>query len=145
MLLELVPFRTTPRLPTPHAATAQIVCCAHAVWAFPNADAYSRQTPSNRRIQAGSLRPISETDVPEVPLSYRQSPVTLGLATGVVRRAIRHVNPATDQPYYWLSLETRRATLDVLANPTHVSGDISTGHIVQVCGSFLARLAGTPT
>ena len=43
-----------------------------------------------------------------------------------------------------LLLETRRGTFDVVANPGQVTGDISEGHVAQVCGSFLARLAGTP-
>jgi hypothetical protein len=69
--------------------------------------------------------------------------VTLGLATGVVKRAIRHLNPVTAEPYYWLLLETRRGNFDVVANPDVIEGDISEGHVAQVCGSFLARLEGT--
>ena len=113
------------------------------VWAYKDAATYSRETPGNRRIQAGSISPVTEADVPEVKLSYRQSPITLGLATGTVRRAIRHLNPETREPYYWMLLETKRGTIDVVANPSQVHGDISEGNVAQVCGSFLARLAGT--
>jgi hypothetical protein len=81
--------------------------------------------------------------VPEVRLIYRYSPVTLALVTGVVRRSIRMQNPVTNVPYYWLSVETRRGTFDVIANPSHISGDISVGNIAQVCGSFVGRLTGT--
>ena len=37
-----------------------------------------------------------------------------------------------------------RGTIDVVANPAQVQGDISEGNVAQVLGSFLARLAGTP-
>ena len=144
IVLELAPYGLQPLRSPPHTTSAQIVCLAHAVWAFRDAAAYSKGTPGNRRIQAGALSPVTEADVPEVKLSYRNSPITLALATGIVRRTIRHINPETREPYYWLLLETRRGTFDVFANPAQVSGDISEGHVAQVCGSFLARLAGTP-
>ena len=144
IVLEFAPFALQPLKPPPFTATAQIVCFAHSVWAHPDVAAYSAATPSNRRIQAGSFSPITEADVPEVKLSYRNSPVTLGLATGIVKRSIRHTNPVTGAPYYWLLLETKRGSFDVVANSEAVSGDISAGHVAQVCGSFLVRLAGTP-
>lgn len=143
IVLELAPYGLQPMRTPPYTTTAQIVCFAHAVWAFKDTITYARETPGNRRIQAGSFSPVTETDVPEVKLSYRQSPITLGLATGTVRRTIRYINPETRQPYYWMLLETRRGTFDVIANPAQVQGDISEGNIAQVCGSFLARLAGT--
>lgn len=143
IVLELAPYGLQPLRTPPYETTAQIVCFAHAVWAHQDVAAYVRDTPDNRRVREGSIRPVSETDVPEVKLSYRQSPITLGLATGIVRRAIRHINPATRAPYYWMLLETKRGTIDVIANPVQVAGDISEGNIVQVCGSFVARLAGT--
>lgn len=143
IVLELAPYGLHSLRSPPYTTTAQIVCFTHAVWAFRDAAAYSRETPSNRRIQAGSISPVTEADVPEVKLNYRQSPITLGLATGTVRRAIRHINPETREPYYWMLLETKRGAFDVVANPSHVQGDISEGNIAQVCGSFLARLAGT--
>ncbi len=143
IVLELAPYGLQPLRTPPHTTTAQIVCFAHAVWAFKDATAYSRETPSNRRIQAGSVSPVTESDVPEIKLSYRQSPITLALATGTVRRAIRHINPETREPYYWMLLETKRGSFDVIANPAEVQGDISEGNTAQVCGSFLARLAGT--
>ena len=142
IVLELAPYGLQPLKPPPYATTAQIVCFAHAVWAYPNAQRYSAETPSNRRINMGAFAPVTEADVPEVKLSYRHSPVTLGLVTGTVKRSIRHLNPATNSPYYWLLLETKRGSFDVIANPSQVSGDISEGHVAQVCGSFLARLAG---
>jgi len=144
IVLELAPFALQPLKPTPFNTIAQIACFAHAVWAFPDVATYSTSTPRNRRIMAGAFSPITETDVPEVRLSYRHSPVTLGLATGLVKRSIRHTNPVTGDPYYWMLLETRRGTFDVLANPASVTGDISEGQVAQVCGSFLARLSGTP-
>lgn len=143
IVLELAPYGLQPLRTPPYTTTAQIVCFAHAVWAFKDPLTYSRETPSNRRIQSGTFSPITEADVPEVKLSYRQSPITLGLATGIVRRAIRHVNPETGEPYYWMLLETKRGSFDVVANPLQVQGDISEGNIAQVCGSFLARLSGT--
>lgn len=144
MVLELAPFGLHALRTPPVTTTAQIVCFAHGLWAFDDAAQYSRQTPANRRIQVGSICPITETDVPEVKLSYRNSPITLGLATGVVRRAIRHQNPETRAPYYWVLIETRRGVIDVVANPLQMEGDISEGNVAQVCGSFLARLEGTP-
>lgn len=143
IVLELAPYGLQPLRTPPYETTAQIVCFTHAVWAHQDGTAYVRETPENRRILAGSIVPVSEADVPEVKLSYRQSPITLGLATGIVRRAIRHINPATREPYYWMLLETKRGTIDVIANPAQVSGDISEGNVAQVCGSFVARLAGT--
>jgi hypothetical protein len=92
----------------------------------------------------GSFRPATESDVPEVKLTYASTSITLALATGQVRRVICHVNPVTREPYYWLLLETKRGTFDVVANPAQMTGDASVGPIVQVCGSFVARLAGTP-
>ncbi len=142
MVLELAPYGLQALRTPPHDATAQIVCFSHRVWSFADAAGYIRQTPGNRRIQNGSISPITATDVPEVELTYGQSPITLGLMTGTVRRAIRYVNPETHDPYYWFLLETRRGAIDVIANPAHVEGDISEGHVAQVCGSFLARLAG---
>lgn len=144
IVLELVPYGLQPLRSPPHATTAQIICFAHAVWAFPDGTAYSHQTPSNRRIQLGAFSPVTEADVPEVQLSYASSPITLGIATGVVRRAIRHTNPVTGDPYYWLLLETKRGNFDIIANPAQMTGDASEGHVVQVCGSFVARLSGTP-
>ena len=144
IVLELAPYGLQPQLPPPYQTTAQIVCFAHAVWAYPDSAAYSRATPAGRHIAIGAFNPVTEADVPEVKLTYSSSPITLGLATGIVRRAIRNTNPETNEPYYWLLLETRRGTFDVVANPAQVSGDISEGNIAQVCGSFVARLAGTP-
>lgn len=144
IVLELAPYGLQPMRTPPHATTAQIVCFAHALWAWPDGAAYARETPSNRRIQLGAFSPVTEADVPEVKLTYASAPITLGLATGHVRRVIRHMNPVTREPYYWLLLETKRGTFDVIANPSQISGDASEGHIVQVCGSFVARLAGTP-
>lgn len=142
VVLELAPYGLQPLRTPPYTTTAQIVCFAHAVWAFSDVKTYSHETPSNRRIAAGSVSPITEADVPEVKLSYKQSPVTLALATGSVRRAIRHINPETREPYYWLLVETKRGAIDVIANPAQVQGDISEGNVVQVCGSMLARMAG---
>lgn len=143
IVLELAPYGLQPLRTPPHATTAQIVCFSHALWAHADAAAYDRATPAGRRIQAGTFRPVVEAEVPEVALSYTSSPMTLGLVTGTVRRTIRHLNPVTREPYYWLLLETRRGAFDVVANPTQMSGDASEGSIVQVCGSFVARLAGT--
>lgn len=144
VVLELAPFGLQPLRAPPYRTTAQIVFFAHAAWAFPDLTEYGRRTPSNRRLLYGSVSPVSETDVPEVKVSTRKSPLSLTLATGVVRRAIRHINPVTREPYYWLLLETRRGSFDVVVNPAQIEGDISEGHIVQVCGSFTARLSGTP-
>jgi hypothetical protein len=144
IVLELAPFALHEPVRTPLVTTAQILCCAHAIWSWPNAASYLESTPSNRRIRPGSFSPVTETDVTEVKLTYRSSPITLGLATGVVKRAIRHINSATGQPYYWLLLETRRGTFDVVSSPDVIEGDISEGNVAQVCGSFLARLDGTP-
>lgn len=143
IVLELAPFALHDIRTPPYRTTAQIVCAAHAVWAWPDAAAYNARTPSNRRAQVGTFSPVTEADVPEVRLTYRTSPVTLGLTSGTIRRSIRHLNPITGAPYYWLLLETRRGTFDVIASPEVVSGDISEGHVAQVCGSFLARLEGT--
>lgn len=144
IVLELAPYGLQPLRTPPHSTTAQIVCFAHALWAFPDGAAYARETPTNRRIQLGTCSTVTEADVPEVALNYSSAPITLGLATGHVRRVIRHMNPVTCQPYYWLRLETKRGTFDVVANPTQMTGDASEGHIVQVCGSFVGRLSGTP-
>lgn len=142
IVLELAPYGLQPLRTPPFTTEAQIVCFAHAVWAFKDVATYSRETPTNRRIAAGALSPVTDADVPEVKLSYKQSPITLGLMTGIVRRAIRHLNPETREPYYWLLLETKRGKIDVVANPGQVQGDISEGNVAQVCGSFLARLTG---
>lgn len=142
--LELVPFARHVFRPSPFITKAQITCFTHSVWAFDSERGYISGTPENRRVPLGGYWPVNEADVPDVKLSYRTSPVTLGLACGLVRRSIRLINPVTGEPYYWLALETRRAVFDVLANPASVQGDISAGNIALVCGSFLARLEGTP-
>jgi hypothetical protein len=144
-VMELVPFARQPLEETPFTTEAQLICFAHALWAYQSVAAYTVNTPQNRRIRPGSLSPVTEKDVPEVRLIYRYSPVTLALVTGVVRKSVRLTNPVTSMPYYWLSLETRRGILDAVANPASIEGDISEGNIAQVCGSFVGRLAGTPT
>lgn len=144
VVVELAPFGLQPLRTPPYKTMAQIVFFAHSAWAFPDLNAYGRQTPSHRRLLYGSVSTVSETDVPEVKVSSRKSPLSLTLATGVVRRTIRHINPVTREPYYWLLLETRRGSFDVVVNPAQVEGDISEGHIAQVCGTFTARLSGTP-
>jgi hypothetical protein len=142
-VMELVPFALQPLEEPPFTAEAQLVCFAHALWAYQSVAAYTSNTPQNRRIRPGSLCPVTEKDVPEVRLIYRYSPVTLALVTGVVQKSVRLLNPVTNAPYYWLSVETRRGTFDVIANPSHIEGDISEGNVAQVCGSFVGRLAGT--
>lgn len=143
IVLELVPFAGHVIEPRPYVTTAQIACFAHALWAFDRAEAYAAQTPQHRRIKLGAYSPMAHTDVPEVAVTYRHPPVTLGLVTGIVRRSIRLTNPATGEPYYWLALETKRGLFDVLVNPAVVQGDISEGNIAQAYGSFLARLEKT--
>ncbi len=142
IVLELAPYGLHRLRKPSYQTVAQIVCCAHAVWAFADKAAYAAATPTNRRIRPGAFSPVTEADVPDVRLIYGNSPITLGLATGVVRRSIRHVNPLTGAPYYWLQLETQRGTFDVVANAESIEGDVSEGHIAQACGSFLARLDG---
>lgn len=144
VVLELSPYGLQPLRTPPYTATAQIVCLAHAAWAYKDVADYAAATPVNRRIHFGSVRSITAASVPEVKLSYTASPITLGLLTGTVKRSIRHANPITGEPYYWLLVGTKRGAIDVIANPTQVQGDISEGNIVQVCGSLLARLSGTP-
>jgi len=142
-VLELVPFALQPLEEPPFVAEAQLVCFAHALWAYSTVSTYLANTPQNRRIRPGGFAPVSEADVPEVRLTYRYSPITLALVTGVIRQSARLLNLLTGVPYYWLSVETRRGTFDVVANPSQIAGDISTGNIAQVCGSFVGRLAGT--
>ncbi|MGE0627780.1 MAG: hypothetical protein AB7O43_08125 [Hyphomicrobiaceae bacterium] len=141
LIVELAPFGLHPPHRLPHKVKAQVLCCAHAVWAFESSARYLDGTPRYRRIATGSVTPVSEADVPDVPFTYHGSPMTLGLATGVIKRSFRHMNPATGMPYYWMLLETSHGAFDVVANPDQVFGDISEGHVAQVCGSFLARLA----
>lgn len=143
IVFELVPYARHTIEPMPNVVDAQIACFAHVVWAFDTAEAYVAGTPKHRRLKVGAYLPVTQTEVPEVPLSYRNSPVTLGLMTGRVRRSIRFINPVTRAPYYWLSLETKRGLFDVLVNPDAVQGDISEGNIAQAYGSFIARFAGT--
>lgn len=142
-VVELVPFALQPLKRRQSTAEAQLICFAHALWAHASTEAYLASTPKNRRTRVGTFSPVTETDVPEVRLTYRYSPITLALMTGIVRQSIRLLNPVTDAPYYWLSLETRRGTFDVIVNPSQIAGDISEGNIAQVCGSFVGRLAGT--
>lgn len=144
IVMELVPYARHVLSPPPFIATAQIACFAHAVWAFGSVQEYAAATPIHRRIKSGAYAPATPSDIPEVEVSYGRTPVTLGLACGRVEQSIRHVNPVTGSPYYWLALATRRGIFDVLVNPTAVMGDISEGSIAQVYGSFLARFQGTP-
>lgn len=143
IVVELVPYARHVIEPAPFVTDAQIVCFAHGLWAFDSADRYVAGTPQNRRIKIGAYSPVAQSDVPEVALTYRNPPVTIGLVTGHVRRSIRFINPVTREPYYWLALETRRGQFDVVVNPAVVQGDISEGNVAQACGSFVARLAKT--
>lgn len=143
IVFELVPYARHAFGPQPFKTEAQIVCFAHGLWAFDTTDRYISGTPQNRRIKVGAYVPVAQSDVPEVALTYRNPPVTLGLLTGHVRRAIRFINPVTREPYYWLSLDTQRGLFDVVVNPAVVVGDVSEGNVVQACGSFVARLAKT--
>lgn len=143
IVLELVPFARHTIEPMPYMVDAQIACFAHAVWAFDTAEAYVAGTPKHRRLKVGAYSPMTQTEVPEVPLTYRYSPVTLGLVTGRVRRSIRFINPVARAPYYWLALETKRGLFDIIVNPDAVQGDISEGNVAQAYGSFVARFAGT--
>jgi hypothetical protein len=141
LLLATAPtVRLTGPYELPITVVGQVVCFAQKLWAYPTDESYAAATPANRRMAVGSVLEVAPRDVPEVPMDFVQSALTLGLASGRVLRAIRHHNPLTDAPYYWVELGTDHGPLDIVANPGSIEGDISIGHVVQVCGSFVARI-----
>jgi hypothetical protein len=142
LIVELVPFALHEAADLPETTRARIVCFAHHVWAFPDRAGYIAGTPGVRLIRPGAIRSVTEDEMPEVPVAYAEPMVTSALATGRVLRSARLKNPITDAPYCWIELLTTYGPLDVIANPETIEGDISDGHLAQVFGSLVARLAG---
>lgn len=124
----------------PTRAKVALTGLAHKVWAFPSENAYLAATPPRRLLGRGALTVVKPEEVPDVNLIYRTKPGTLWLITGTVKRSIRLVNPITRAPYVWMSLDTDRGEIDLVANPSVIDGDVSSGHTVQTLTAMVGRV-----
>lgn len=128
------------QIPRPTKAKVALTGLAHKVWAFPSEQAYMTETPPRRLLGRGALTVVKPEEVPDVKLIYRTKPGTLWLITGTVKRSIRLINPITQAPYVWLSLDTDRGDIDLVANPAVIEGDVSSGHTLQTLAAMVGRV-----
>ena len=117
-------------------ANARITAFAHQLRAFPSAEAYTAAQPDEPKFAPQSFVPIgmfaaaAEGDNAPPPSSN-------ALFSGTVLSAKHVANDATGQPFYALSVATLGATIDVVADPEAVEGDITPGGTIEVtCGLF---------
>lgn len=136
---ELLGFAAEP-IVRPVEARVELTALAQRIWAYPTETAYLAATPPRRLIAKGAIANVSADEVPDVELIYRPKAGTLWLLTGEVRRSVRLVNAQVSAPYYLIDLETDRGRFDVVANPDVISGDISTGHVLQTVASLTGRV-----
>lgn len=78
----------------------------------------------------------------EVGESAAQVPESTAFFTGRVVEHSRLVNEKTGHEFDWLLVETLDATLDVLADPAIVAGEIVEGGTVQVSAIMFGRVLG---
>lgn len=128
------------QIPRPTRAKVALTGLAHRVWAFPTEQDYLAETPPRRLLGRGALTVVKPEEVPDVKLIYRTKPGTLWLVTGTVKRSIRLVNPITGAPYVWMSLDTDRGDIDLVANPAVIEGDVSSGHTIQTLAAMVGRV-----
>jgi hypothetical protein len=67
-------------------------------------------------------------------------PEPMAWLSGIVRSHRRFENEVTGRPFHWLSVETLAATVDLVADPDIVTGEIAEGAIVEAMAWMFARV-----
>lgn len=120
----------------PFTATVQLAAFAYYLNCFKrDADFYASQEQESLQFAAESFLPIGLFSKLLNPSEAKpMSTKATAILAGHVQLIESRVNPATGRSFYYLSVQMRSTAIDMVADPTIVTGELVTGGVIQ--GTF---------
>lgn len=128
-------------LALPVTTTVQIAAFAHDLAAFVDDAAFQASQPADVRFASESFFPVGL-----FPAEGETEPgdAAVAVLAGHVLEARRLRNPWSDGEFLWAHVRTLGGEVDVVADPTTVTGDVAVGAIVQGRFWLSGRIAAEP-
>lgn len=145
LAFDAVDFALSSGATIPGVYHARISAFSREVSVYPDADAYhaANNEPDKPAFAAQAFIPIGlfavDQDGPGADGS-NPGPTTTAFFTGKILEHNTFTNEATGNDFEWMLVETLDATIDVLADPAVVTGQIADGAIVKVIAVLFGRL-----
>ncbi len=127
-------------LALPASREVQLSAFAHDLEAFPTEAAFHEMEEGN------GLRFAAQSYVPTglyAPRGGNQgAPEAEAMVSGLILDARTRVNPFTGREFQWLLLDTLLGQVDVVADPTIITGSIATGGVARGAMWMSGRILG---
>lgn len=144
IVFDAVDFAAWHDFELPALAQVRLSGFAREVKVFPSAETYlARQAEQGGPgLSAQSFFPMGllSQAMEETDDDGSGPPSSTALLTGRVIDHQLHVNEVTGHSFHWLLVETLEATVDILADPEIVAGDVTKGGTVEVACLLFGRL-----
>lgn len=140
LVIDVPDYDSWHSLELPHRTSVQIAAFAQQLQAYPDADAYLR-TCSPHRQHSTMIYDPTGLFIPGK--SVREPPLAQATFSGRILDTRTLINPVTGQRFYWVQVQTLLGTVDVVADPQVVQGQLITGGIVQGTYWLSGRLLET--
>lgn len=145
LTFDAVDFAAHLDVALPFEAQARIVGFARSVRAFADDAAYAGDTSGPEgtiRLAPRAFIPVGQ--FPESEDEAPGPPASTALLTGRVSEHRVLTNEATGRTFHWMLVETLATSLDIVADPESVTGEIVTGGTVEIGCWLIGRLLGRP-
>lgn len=142
---EAVDFAVACEGTLPRRQTVRLAAFARDMTAFANDEAFyaAQDAGAEPKLAAQSFIPIglfAAATAGEAGPGETGVPASMALFTGRVADHNVLRNDDTQHDFHWLVVETLEATLDVVADPAVVKGEIAEGAIVEVSALMFGRI-----
>lgn len=148
LVFDAVDFALSGGLALPARMTVRLCAFAREIQAYADAEAYvAAQSSSDEKpaLAPQAFIPIgmfsARAEGADTPEDATDVDATV-LFTGRVLEHTPLVNERTGRPFVWLLVQTYDATLDVIADPAVIAGDVAEGGTVSVSAYLFGRLLG---
>lgn len=144
LIFDAVNFAACCDLDLPARWRVRLTGFARELKAFPSEDAYYAAQTSEPAFAARSFIPIGMFSGAGDDGADREPPSSHAALSGQVVEARLLENEATGRRFHWLSVASLEMTIDIVADPEVVSGDVAVGSTVEAICLLLGRIMVEP-
>lgn len=139
LVYDAVDFAAREQAALPDVRTVRLVGFARELKAFPSEAAFSAATDRQPPLAPRAFIPMGLFAQAAGPDESDAPPSSTAILTGRVVTCERFLNEETGKPFHWLLVETLEATIDCLADPEIVDGEIVEDGWVEVACLLFGR------
>ena len=147
MTFEAVDFAAHADRELPFRAQLKLTGFARQVRAFADEAAYAadRSGPMGEiQLAPQAFIPVGQFADPDEGAAEEGPPAPTALLTGRVSEHRTQVNEATGRPYHWLLVDSLAASIDIVADPECITGEIVQGGTVEIGCVLIGRMIESP-